>query len=135
MDGTLRVLHVCYCTLIERKFEKADKKYVCLDTRCRNKEAHILCPINFGCKLDYALCFNSYDSGKQHICFARPSILIFLPCNGAVCRCKIRHIFFIPGEQINPLLQDKTPTSTNKKWHKQHCERFSERSPFFTCTL
>jgi len=52
-----------------------------------------------------------------------------------VCRCKIRHIFFIPGEQINPVVQDKTPTSTNKKWHKQHCERLRAPSLFFTSTL
>jgi hypothetical protein len=58
-DGTLRVLRICYCALIECKFEKkADKGYKCLSTRCENKEAHILCPVHFGYLLDYAICFN-----------------------------------------------------------------------------
>lgn len=95
-----------------------------MNTRCRNKETHILCPIHFGYKLDYALRYNEHRSEKQHICFAKSKFSdLLLPCNGAVCRCKIRHIFIIPGEQINPLVQDETPTSANNKWHIQHCER------------
>jgi len=64
----MRVLHICYCALIEPKFGKADKNYKCSDTRCKYKEAHILCPIRFGYKLDYATGFNQRRNKKQHIC-------------------------------------------------------------------
>lgn len=44
MDGTLRVLRICYCALIELNSpQKTDKKCNCLDTGCKSKETYILC--------------------------------------------------------------------------------------------
>ncbi|PSN38519.1 hypothetical protein C0J52_27707 [Blattella germanica] len=54
-----------------------------------------------------------------------------LPSDGAVCRGEIRHSCVIPGEQINPVLQDEAlNTNTNK--HNKHGVAPSQHSVKFT---